>query len=213
MRISHQYRFILFANPKCGSSTVRQIIDPCSDVRSVKNIHKVTADNPFYPHMRPMEARPLFQQYGWNFDKYHKIVFVRNPWARLVSLYHHIKRTDTNIPDFQNWLYTIKPYGTGGGGQTHERWRCYGAYSIEYFIKDDKGNILVDRVFRLEDIDSKFIPYLISLGLPLSPNSKIPRKNSGNNKMVYQDYYNNESAAYVKELYKYDIVNFDYQFE
>ncbi len=211
MRISHHYKFILFANPKCGSSTVRQFIDPYSDVRSVKNILKVTADNPFHPHMRPMEARPFFQQYGWDFDKYHKFVFVRNPWARLVSLYNHIKRTDPKIPDFQNWLYTIKPYGTGGGG-TNELWRRHGAYSIEYFIKDDKGNILVDRVFRLEDIDSLFIPYLISLGLPLSPHSKIIRKNIVNQNGVYQNYYNDETVAYVKNLYQYDIVNFDYSF-
>ena len=49
-------------------------------------------------------------------------------------------------PAFTEWLYTIKPKGVGGGGEDHQRWRKYGSYSIEYYIKDQTGNILVDKV-------------------------------------------------------------------
>ena len=116
MRISHRYKFIFFANPKTGSSSVRTFLAPYSDVLSVKNHHYISEDNPFYPHMTPAEARPFFEQFGWPFNDYYKFVFVRNPWARLVSAYEHIKRSTDKIPVFRKWLFQIKPFEDGGGG-------------------------------------------------------------------------------------------------
>ena len=79
MRISHRYKFIFFANPKTGSSTVRQFLDPFSDVRAVINYQHITPENPFYPHIPPKETRDLFQQFGWDFNGYTKFVFVPKP--------------------------------------------------------------------------------------------------------------------------------------
>ena len=56
MRISHRHRFVFFANPKTGSSSVREVIDPYSDVCPPRNYAMRTSENPFYPHMPPAEA-------------------------------------------------------------------------------------------------------------------------------------------------------------
>ena len=211
MRISHQYRFIFFSNPKTGSSTIRQFLDPYTDVRPVLNYRNLTDANPFYPHMRPDEARPLFEQFGWDFEGYTKFVFVRNPWARLVSLYEHIHRENQKQP-FADWLYSVKPYGCGGGGEAWERWRRYGSYSIEHIIKDSGGNILVDKVLRLEDMQQALIPFLGALGLLVDPATPIGHKNSGTKK-DYRRYYNAETREHVEDLYRYDIVNYGYRFD
>ena len=123
MRISHRYKFVFFANPKTGSSTVRSFLKPYSDVVSVKNHHYTNEDNPFYPHMTPAEARSFFEQFGWHFNAYRKFVFVRNPWARLVSAYEHYKRSTGATLAFKNWLRQVKPFGAGGGGRDELRWR------------------------------------------------------------------------------------------
>ncbi|MGR8935812.1 MAG: sulfotransferase family 2 domain-containing protein [Gammaproteobacteria bacterium] len=212
MRISHRHQFIFFSNPKTGSSTVRQLLNPYADVMPVRNFQCLTDANPFYPHMRPEETRPLFRRFGWDFEGYTKFAFVRNPWARLVSLYEHIHRdADEKIP-FTNWLFTVMPYDRGGGGEDWERWRRYGAYSIEHFIKDSSGNILVDKVLRLEDIDRALIPYLSTLGLAMNNMLPIGHKNRGA-KSDYRDYYNAETREHVADLYRYDIVNFGYGFD
>jgi hypothetical protein len=109
-------------------------------------------------------------------------------------------------------LYTIKPYGAGGGGEAWERWRCYGAYSIEHFIKDRAGNILVDKVLRLEDIEQTLIPFLRAIGLPLADMMPIGHKNRGP-ESDYRNYYDAETRQHVADLYRYDIVNYGYTFD
>ncbi len=212
MRISHQHRFIFFANPKTGSSSIRQFLNPYSDIVAVKNYLHITDDNPFYPHMPPLEAKPIFEQLGWPFADYLRFVFVRNPWARLVSLYEHIHRLDPGAASFEKWLLSIKPFGTGGGGEETARWQRYGAYSIEHFIKDDAGNVLVDKVLRLEDIDEQFIPFLRAMNLPINQGASIFKKNVRDTNRSYRHYYNDTTAQYVADIYRYDIINYDYQF-
>ena len=123
----------------------------------------------FMPTCDQLKPERLFYQYGWDWNGYAKFVFVRNPWARLVSLYHHIAQKQSP-PPFMDWLYTIQPYGRGGGGERYPRdsWQRFGTYSIEYFIKDEEGNILVDKVIRLEDINHELLPFLNALKVPIS---------------------------------------------
>lgn len=213
MRISHKYKFIFFANPKTGSSSVRQFLDPYTDVQPVKNYLERTPANPFYPHITPQETRELFDAFGWDFYSYNKFVFVRNPWARLVSLYEHIRRDAPMQLGFTEWLYTIKPSGEGGGGDDWQRWRKYGAYSIERYIKDDAGNILVDKVIRLEDIQKELRPFLLALGLPDVKQAKLNHNNKRKNPAHYTRYYNEETREYVRERYRYDIINYGYAFD
>lgn len=212
MRISHQYKFIFFANPKTGSSSVRQFLNPYTDVHPVKNYLERTPENPFYPHITPQETSALFEDFGWDFYAYQKFTFVRNPWDRLVSLYEHVMRNPVNKMPFTEWLYTIQPNGKGGGGEDFQRWRKYGAYSIEHYIKDDRGNILVDKVIRLEDIQKALKPFLLALGLPNVMQAKLNHSNKQKKPKHYSAYYNAETRAYVGERYRYDIVNYGYTF-
>lgn len=212
MRISHRHRFVFFANPKAGSSTVRRLLDPYTDVHPVRNFRERTAANPFYPHMRPEEARPLFHDFGWDFDGYTKFTLVRNPWARLVSLYEHIHEHEAAPPPFPAWVQSVRPYDEGGGGQPWERWRRYGAYSIEHFIKDESGGVLVDKVLRLEDIDDVLLPFLAAVGLPVAAAGAVERSNRGKRTRPYTGYYTPAAVEHVRQLYRYDIVHYGYEF-
>lgn len=207
MRISHRHRLILFSNPKTGSSSVRRFIDPFCDVRPVRRYHDRTPDNPFYPHMRPEEARECFERFGWDFGGYARLVCVRNPWARLVSLYHHIRRSDA-LPPFEDWITTL----------SHEcaddrlRWRKYGVFSLEHFVKDRSGNVLVDRVIRTEDLDRELVPALRALGLPVAADATIPRHNHSGAGSRYVEAYSDRSADLVRDLFRYEVVHFGYEF-
>lgn len=232
MRISHKYKFIFFANPKTGSETVREILKPYSDVSSV-HYKERTPQNPFYSHITPKEVKQIFQERDLNYDEYFKFTFVRNPWARLVSLYEMIyaaeagglvknklkfelKRLSKKLflkkPDFKDWLLTIDNDGIGAGGKDWERWRRYGSYSIDNYIMDSERNILVDQVIRLEDINTELIPLLIKIGIPHAESINLKKSNSRiYNK--YTTYYTKDSIELISKLYKYDIENFNYSFE
>lgn len=212
MRISHRYRFIFFANPKTGSSSVRQFLDRWADVRPAESYRNRTAENAFYPHITPREAKPLIEERGWDFAGYRKFTVVRNPWARLVSLYAHIQQDYGLDLPFADWLRTVEPSGRGGGGEEWERWRRYGAYSIEHFIKGEAGELLVDEVLRLEDLESTLRPFLASLGLPGVESAELRHRNRRVT-ADYRTYYTPETAAWVRERYAYDVETYGYEFE
>ena len=212
MRISHRFQFVFFANPKTGSSSVRQFLNPFSDIRAVKNHLHVSADNPFYPHMPPIEAKTCFEQFGWDFAQYQRFTFVRDPWQRMVSLYEHINRVEKNMPCFEDWLFSIHPGPSNGLTAASEPWRRFGAYSIEHFIKDENGSLLVDKVIRLEDIDEELPRYLKAIGVPLDQGMKVLRKNVSHNQQALKSYYNTERKDWVAKLFAYDIALFNYQF-
>ncbi|MDD4955629.1 MAG: sulfotransferase family 2 domain-containing protein [Candidatus Omnitrophica bacterium] len=85
MRISHKYKFIFFSNPRTGSESVRKALDPFSDIFSSVN------DPVYNNHITPEELKNHFLKMGWDWDKYFKFCFVRNPWDRLVSIYYRFK--------------------------------------------------------------------------------------------------------------------------
>lgn len=211
MRISHRYRFIFFANPKTGSESVRAFLNPFSDV-SGRPFEQIDDAHPFYSHMRPIEAREIFERRGWRFDEYYRFVFVRNPWTRLVSLYNMTCRIDKSFGlSFKSWLRASKPEGKGGGGLFSERWRRYGTYSIESFAGDGHGNLLVDDIFRLEDIDS--VPdRLRERSMPIPPEAKIPRLNCMDGVASIRNYYTPELVELVSQRYHKEIAKFGYEF-
>jgi len=162
-----------------------------------------------------MEARQCFEDFGWDFNGYTRFVFVRNPWARLVSLYEMIKKDTrrwSRCPGFEQWLSQVKPYGPGGGGKDWKRWQKYGTYSLDHFAGDADGCLLVDKVIRLEDIDEELLPFLKALKLPDVDEKLVPHTNKSRGGNHYVEYYTDETVQRVRDMYEYDISQFGYEF-
>ena len=209
MRISHRHKFIFFANPKTGSESVGDYLDPLSDVRGLVYA-QTTPEFPFYSHMRPVEAVSAFEERGWAYHDYYRFTFVRNPWKRLVSLYVMIKRVDPSFGlSFADWLEGTSPSGEGGGGPDAQRWRKYGTYSLRNFIGGDIS--LVDNVFRMEDMDD--LPAkLAARGLPIAATSQIKRLNVGGLQRPHYEFYSDRLVKLVAARYAEEIEMFGYTF-
>lgn len=136
---------------------------------------------------------------------------VRNPWARLVSLYRHLQCTSETVPPFTIWLKTVAPNGSGGGGGSWQKWRRYGGWSTSHFIAGPKGEPLVDRVIRLEDVDRDLIPFLKTLDLPGIEEQSVPHANA-REATDYRRWYDDDSAAWVRDRYNDDIERWNYTF-
>ncbi len=211
MKISHRHKFIFFSNPKTGSQSVRELLRPISDICGI-SYPKTTEEFPFYSHMRPIELVEAFEKRGWKFSEYYKFTCVRNPWARAVSLYEMIRR---DCPSFRvtfgEWLNQCSSYGIGGGGRDSERWRKYGTYSIWNYAGDTSGNLLVNDVFRTEDLGA--LPdELYARGIPISSMDRMPRINRGK-KVPYQEYYDANLRDLVYRRYEREILEFGYTFD
>lgn len=203
MRISHEHKFIFFANPKTGSESLRDYLNPISDIRGVP-FPRATPRSPFYSHMRPVDLKALFEERGWDFNSYYRFLCVRNPWARLVSLYLMLRRLHPDfVEPFGQWLVAAPTSGGGGGA------RMVGAYSLRNFIGGDFS--LVDDVFKTEDMDK--VPQLLAeRGLPVTNLPGIKRLNARKSTTPYYEFYTNDLRDMVSERYREEIELFGYKF-
>ncbi|HEX6133290.1 MAG TPA: sulfotransferase family 2 domain-containing protein [Longimicrobiales bacterium] len=224
MRISHTHSFIFFSNPKTGSESVRALLDPYSDIAGIP-LWECTPEFPFYSHIRPVEVREIFRARGWDFERYYRFTFVRNPWARLVSLYHMIHpvpagsalrraleaaRGHPSVRGFRRWIRGVRADGPGAGGPPDQRWMRYGSYSIRSYAGDRDGQLLVDRVIKLEEIDTAIPHVFEEIGLPPIENG-VPRVNVRTHRS-YTEYYDDATRTQVESMYAYDIAQYGYVF-
>jgi hypothetical protein len=187
------------------------MLTPYSDMLDV-SYNNTTNENPFYSHISPLEMKKIFSDKGYNYDEYYKIVCIRNPFNRLVSLYEMIFRRWPIKPPFDMWLKSTKTEGKGGGGKNHERWRMYGTYSLKNYISDDQGNVLVDKIICLENFDTEIPELFKTLNIEPPTDFKVVKKNVRERKKKVSDYYSETSKALVFKRYEWEIKKFGYKF-
>ncbi len=219
MIISHKHRFIFFSNPKTGSESVRLMLEKFNE-ESIVPYRACTCATPFYPHMSPQEAKAVFMRRGWNFDSYRRVTCVRNPYARLVSLYQMIHRVDRlcrvlrrlRVPrrSFSRWLTQTRPDGRGGGGFRHQRWRKFGTWSIRSWAYDANDAALVTDILPLETLALDLPGLLEELKLPKV--GTLPHANIGAT-ADYQSCYTPRTRNLVAKRYGWDIRHFSYCFD
>lgn len=219
MRISHRFRFIFFSFPKTASVSVRRMLDPVSDIRSTPEYRvpggriALAGDGSLIipGHVSPIELRSLFRENNWPFESYFKFVFVRNPWARLVSLYRMICDEVEGFQEpFPTWLLGASTGSLGIVDDGVGRWRRYGTYTLGNFVNDELGKRLVDKVFRLEDIEL-FPAELRKRGIPLPP-QPIRRMNSKPPVDLNAYYTMPALKAVVAARYADEIAEFGYSY-
>lgn len=177
MIICHSRRFIYFSNPFCGSSRVRDLLEPWNEEPIVAYDQRIP-ERPFYTHMSPTEAEWTFDALGLNFGDYRRITSLRSPFDRLPEVYEEIERTDpiwrmrkrsgVGIPTFDNWLARTRPDGRGAGGRPHQRWRRFGTWSAEQWCADRITQVLC--CHRMNDDVSSLLKDLgVAPSKPLPP--------------------------------------------
>ena len=218
MRISHRHRFLFLSYPRTASRSVRKVLDRFSEVASV-NVTRISQEHPFYHHMPAKEAKRVFDEMGWDWSQYRRFCVVRNPFARVVSLYHHhlsmrkrgapglapipkikalVKYRLEQTPSFKNYVLSLN--------RKHRL-----ALPLDEFILADDSSHLVDDVLRFEELYDELPGYLQQLGIEIAP-EEIPRVGSSGIRS-YEEYYDEETQSFVEHLYHYEIDRFGYSFE
>ena len=202
MRISHSHKLIYLAVPRTGSTTARNILDVSADITSI-HISTITPDFPFYHHISALELKKIFAARGWNWDGYRKFCVIRNPYDRVVSLYHHrvenlAKNAHQSPPSFKQYVFQLNPT---------QRLPT----SLQAFVCDESGDFLVQDILQFEQLHTQLPAYLHQIGISLSAD-QIPRLNASRNRRSYRDYYDAETKARIGQLYRYEIERFGYVF-
>lgn len=218
MRISHKHRLVFLANPRTGSMTVRNILNGHSDIKSIK-ISEADEGSPFYHHISAAELARIFERQEWEWSGYRRFCVVRNPFDRVVSLYHHHQKRITRRPEqsgtardlsqkvkrmikpsasFRNYVMQINPANRL-------------TTSLRAFVCDDNGNFLVEDILRFENLTEELTGYLNRSGIHIRP-EEIPHLHATRDRRDYREYYDEATMKRVAELYAYEIDRFGYSF-
>ncbi len=130
---------------------------------------------------------------------------VRNPWDRVVSYYHWLRRQTFEHPavalarahDFSAFLNAPHTQAT------------LGAESYGLYMRDADGVERCGAFVRLEHLDTDLAPVRAHLDLRLDD---IPRRNVSDRRRDYRSYYSAADAEQVARLAAEDIARFGYRF-
>lgn len=220
MRISHQYKFVYLAVPRTGSTSVRDALDPISDIKSV---HRplTTEEHPYYHHIPYAELEPLFKKNGWDIGQYYSFGVVRNPFDRVVSLYHHYREKGGRWAEGKSVVYNLARAAKLRllPNDSFEKFvdkldtTTAMQMSASSFFSDKSGEFSVNTVLKFERVAADYAALAVHRGFP-EEQQQLQKLNQSRNRLDYRSYYVNPRLVdHVAELYADDISRFDYAFE
>jgi hypothetical protein len=223
MLLSNRFKFLFVHIAKTGGTSVRSSLrrlcwrDPLfvplflSSRLSHLCDHRIGAKFPRHaPAIAAMEMMsPSF------YDSLLKFAFVRNPWDRIVSSYHHFTREQSSIleekriSDFHDFVRWVVEDSTEYHGPKQVFVAAVRRPQVEHLI-DIAGNRIVDFVGRYEQLIDDFA--VICDRLRIKPRT-LPHKRQATSRKDYRSYYADTTAELVGRCFKRDIDEFGYRFD
>ncbi|MCH2131817.1 MAG: sulfotransferase family protein [Pirellulaceae bacterium] len=178
--ISNEHKCIFLHPNKCGGKSVEYLlwgVEPKSS----------SADHRF--------INEVYDEYGEeNVSGYYKFMFCRNPWERLVSIYHGRKQIlKQKLPSFEKFVLKADP--------SRKPFRAQILW-IKY-----KDRYEVDFIGRFENYAQDWKKVCKVLGIE----KELVKLNSSSY-LPFKEYYNDRLKDFVAKQYKEDIDFFGYDF-
>ena len=207
MIISHQHRFVFAAIPKTGTHSVRQALREHLSADDLEQVGLfVNKRFPFeelaairHGHITLEQIRPFLGEQA--FADYFKFAFVRNPFDRFVSYCAFMTRADG--------AFLSNP-------QQVMRYLLFQAPPLQHvlfqpqhtFVTDAQGQLLADRIGRVEDMQASYDAICERIGIPSASLGQVNSSRRGS----YRDYYDQALIDGVADFYRRDLELFGYEF-
>lgn len=156
----------------------------------------------YYPIYSPKE-----------YQQYYKFAIVRNPWDRLVSAYFFLEEGGITETDQQWFEQNLSEYDNFDkfvrGWVNKQNIYSYLHFIPQHYYVAHRDKIMIDKVYKLENISSMIDDLNTKLGVQIS----LPHKNKTQNRSSdYREYYTDETKNIVGNIYQQDIKLFNYSF-
>jgi hypothetical protein len=145
-------------------------------------------------------------------SSYFKFAFVRNPWDRLVSAFHYLKRGGweedgdwfiRELGHFKDFDEFVKGWMTKDNIWKREYFRPQ-----YHYILERKGKLQIDFIGFFENLEEDFGYITKRLGV----DRQLLKSNKGN-QGDYRSFYNDETMKIVADVYEADIKLLGYNFD
>ncbi|NVM35927.1 MAG: sulfotransferase family 2 domain-containing protein [Candidatus Lokiarchaeota archaeon] len=193
--------------PKTGGTSVRTL---CAK-------HKIDRMPLTSFHDAAIQCR---EKYKDEFENRFKYTIVRNPWDRMVSVFHYYKHnwkkeghkhiSDKLPKDFKT--YVLNYCKKGVDGPISEAFDYPEINQINW-ITDEDGKLLVDYIIRFENLEQDTKEMFKKIGFANYENISIPLIRKSNNRLEdYREHYDEETKEIIKDFCDADINYFKYEF-
>ena len=132
---------------------------------------------------------------------------VRNPWDRMVSIYRYRVEREQETHSFEEFVRELRtPRLHLPDSFLHwEHWRL----SQTSFLSDEMDQIMVNQVYRFENLADTYSDLSRRLEVPISPAIRLEPTDRHKD---YREYYSDRTRQTVSQYYAQDIENFGYTF-
>jgi len=212
MPISHKYKCIFIHIPKSGGTSILNALDIIHGDTSTENRKSLVGwissedlkaygfASPTLQHLTANDIRKIIPEEI--FKNYYKFAIIRNPWERMLSQY--LFDESLGLPSIAG-----KPKKKVSFVEYLKDLSVFLRQEQYEFITDVNGNLLVDYVGRLENLEKDFKIICKNIG---APEPYLPFENTTKH-THYSEYYTEETKQIIQKLFKNDIEMFGYHFE
>mgnify|MGYP005687076719 FL=1 len=220
MRLSWTHKFVYISIHKTASSTVRELLDPYSDMTSCGDKQTIC-----YHHIPAKKMKYYFdereraEEGSANWNEFFKFTTVRNPWDRKLSTFSYLKR---KAQEFKKVDLGFDPtWFVEKTLRIDEECDNFKDYLKKYckpnkkrnrqvdWVLDKNGNNMLDYVGKVENLDNDLKYAFKQIGLP-EPN--LVHANKSEHRPYTETYDEQWMIDKVAQRYKDDIKHFDYEF-
>ena len=221
MRLSWKHKFVYISIHKTASETVRELLDPYSDIKSCAQRKTIC-----YHHIPSKKMKYYFDERynkvkdkNWDWSKWFKFTTVRNPWDRKLSTFSYLKRKAKEYKKVDlgydpSWFVekVLKIDSECDNFKTYLKKYCEPNKKRNRqldWILDNDGNNMLDFVGKVENLENDLKYAFKQIGLP---EPKIVHNNKSDHIPYTEAYDEQWMIDVVKERYIDDINYFDYEF-
>ena len=220
MRLSWTHKFVYISIHKTASSTVRELLDPYSDMTSCGDKQTIC-----YHHIPAKKMKYYFdereraEEGSANWNEFFKFTTVRNPWDRKLSTFSYLKR---KAQEFKKVDLGLDPsWFVEKTLRIDEECDNFKDYLKKYckpnkkrnrqvdWVLDKNGNNMLDYVVKVENLKHGLKYAFKQIGLP-EPN--LVHANKSEHRPYTETYDEQWMIDKVAQRYKDDIKHFDYEF-
>ena len=215
---AHHLKSVFIWIPKCAGTSIYHALNKiahCPKLKSLRKIKFAFAGKGLvtFNHIRYLSLIRDGYVSGSFASKAYTFCFVRNPYARAVSLWKYYLLPQIRPIDIQNKMRTFKNFCRHINGYI-EPIGLYNSKELSLcnpqsqWITREDGSFYVDFIGRLESIQEDFD--ILARNLGASYSTRIMRFNRSKHR-PYLDYYDGESLTIINKLYQIDFENFGYK--
>jgi len=211
--INHERKYIFIHIPKTAGTTIQEALKESMKISVVKyQLFKKFEGTPFkyHKHEPALEVKKIVGDKIWK--THFKFAFVRNPWDLMVSSYCWLLQKGKKVKNTYHLALEIEKFSNFREFICSNLGNTYineiKARDLSHWLCDKNGNIMVDFVGKVENLESDLEYILNRLNL-YHPDLKQLNQSQ---RTDYRQYYDDKTKKIVEKRFEWLISNFNYQF-